>query len=117
VRHLEDQHQEALLAWCNLQPQLVGRIWSTPNGGKRNLREAARLKRMGTLAGVADIFVAIPTKAFSGLFIELKAPLPHAARVTKHQAAFLQRMNESGYLAVVCYGWDVARDRIIDYLK
>lgn len=105
----------ALVAWMNLQPELRGRFFHPANGGKRTAREAARFKRLGVMAGVSDIFVAIPAGGFHGLFIELKSP-PNKWRVTPEQRTFIARMNESGYLAVVCVGWDLARERVISYL-
>lgn len=41
-----------------------------PNGGKRNLREAELLKRMGVIAGVADFWIFTNT---SILIVEMKA--------------------------------------------
>lgn len=116
MKHIEDQHQMALVAWMNLQPELRGRFFHPANGGKRNAREAARFKRLGVMAGVSDIFVAIPAGGFHGLFIELKAPKPHASRVTKAQDEFARLMEEEGYFVDICYGWDEARARIINYL-
>lgn len=54
-----------LLRWNNIM------VFSVPNGGSRNLREAAKLKRTGVLAGVSDLIVLLPNKA---IFLELKTP-------------------------------------------
>jgi hypothetical protein len=45
-----------------------------PNGGKRNVREGAKFKRMGVKSGVPDIIIVNPTKTgiYAGLCIELK---------------------------------------------
>lgn len=40
---------------ANVFPQTRGLIFHVPNGGSRNYREAANLKKMGVLAGVPDI--------------------------------------------------------------
>lgn len=54
MRHLEDSLQMNVVQYLDYQyPQLL--YWHTPNGGKRNPREAARFRKMGVKAGVADI--------------------------------------------------------------
>lgn len=54
MRHLEDSLQMAVAKFLALQyPDLLW--WHTPNGGKRNAREAGRLKAMGVRPGVADL--------------------------------------------------------------
>lgn len=56
MRHIEDTLQMSVADYLRYQfPTL---LWfHTPNGGKRHPREAARLKRMGVLPGVADILL------------------------------------------------------------
>ena len=50
----EDQLQEGVAQL--LRYQRLDSIWfHVPNGGSRNVVEAAKLKRMGTRAGVADL--------------------------------------------------------------
>jgi hypothetical protein len=51
-----------------LPPEIVW--FHVPNGGKRNVREAARFKAMGVLAGVADDVFIMPDAKVG--FIELK---------------------------------------------
>lgn len=56
MKHLEDSLQIAVADYLRLQyTDLLS--WHTPNGGKRNKREAARLKRMGVRPGVADVML------------------------------------------------------------
>ena len=70
-RHLEEALQAQCVQWFRLQ--YPGKyILAIPNGGKRNLFEAVRLKKTGTLAGVADLFVAEPSFPHCGVWIELK---------------------------------------------
>lgn len=133
MRHLEDAHQTALFQWARLYPlkshqavpnsHLSDYLIAIPNGGKRNVREAARLKRMGVHPGVSDIFLPFPNGVHHGLWIELKKPCSafktvRAAQtsVTPKQAEWQSRMDRAGYLARVCYGWMEARDLIVEYL-
>lgn len=46
MNHQESQEQQALFEWAAYHPELE-LMHHIPNGGKRNPREAARLKREG----------------------------------------------------------------------
>lgn len=71
MKHEESNLQQACVKWFRLQyPNLI--IFAIPNGGSRNVIEAARLKREGVLAGVADLMVLKPNKQYYGLLIEMK---------------------------------------------
>ena len=52
----EDALQQKCVFWFwNEYPKLRGLLFSVPNGGLRNKREAARLKQTGLTPGVADL--------------------------------------------------------------
>jgi len=57
--HLEDALQEQVFTYLRLQYGSRSHIqfFAVPNGGKRNVWEAARLKKQGVRAGVPDIFI------------------------------------------------------------
>lgn len=46
-------------------------VFAVPNGGSRNVIEAANLKAQGVMAGVSDLILLLPHKVY---FIELKNP-------------------------------------------
>jgi len=69
-------------------------FWHCPNGGKRNVVEAKKLKGMGVLAGVADLQISIPGRMM--VFLEIKGP---KGRVEKSQIAFLDAMACNGHVA------------------
>lgn len=89
---IEEYHlQRALILWLKGNPDKFGtprqavmlapgvEVWHTPNGGDRNEVEARRLKEMGTLAGIHDVFFLRPTQFTEGVFgllfgLELKKP-------------------------------------------
>jgi len=73
MKHLEDTEAEALWQWAQTQPIPRDYLLHIPNGGKRNVREAARLKKQGVRAGVSDYLLAYPCGGYHGLWIELKA--------------------------------------------
>lgn len=113
---MEAIEQETLFEWSAYMaddyPEL-SHMFHIPNGGKRNAREAAHLRRQGVKAGVPDIFLPAARGPHHGLFIELKAG---NNKPTALQKSWLQGLSELGYKAVVCYGWQAAADEIINYL-
>jgi hypothetical protein len=106
--------------------QYSGLLWATPNGGKRNAREAARLKEEGVLAGVADLQLAVIGREAgvingvlaryvrSGLFIELKSG---PGKQTPAQIAFEQAVTAQGYQYSVCRTLEEFMNVINTYLK
>lgn len=128
--HREDAEQKALIQWADIVPMPAGLalyrgakvghyLFAIPNGGARNRIEAARLVGLGVRAGVSDLFFSFPSPgapSYHGLYIEMKAPKPHASRLTDKQNAFLVRMAGAGYHVCVCYGWEPARDAISKYM-
>lgn len=121
-RHIEDDHQAALFRWAKAaegrHPDLC-MLAAVPNGGKRNVREAARMKGQGTKAGYPDILLDTARGQYHGLRIELKAPRAQLGRkptVTDEQRDWNIRLNQRGYLALICEGWEAARQEILNYL-
>lgn len=118
MKHIEDDHQQAVIEWANAQPHNLGDyLIAIPNGGNRSAREGARLKKQGVKAGVSDLFLAFPTLEHSGLWVEMKAPGRPPSSVSKVQREWITRMNDIGYLAVVCFGMDEAIQAIKDYMR
>ena len=119
MRHLESQLQQACIKWLRLQyPKVVA--FAIPNGGKRNAREAARMKSEGVLAGVPDLFIAAPRGVHAGLFIELKAG---KGRMSEAQTIMRDRLNDAGYCTALCrtleefqstVKWYVSRPSVAD---
>jgi len=105
MQHHEDTEAMALWSWAQHDRILRDHLAHIPNGGRRNKREAARMKRMGVRAGVHDYFLPVPRGRYHGLWIELKATPPNNARVTKEQREWMERMRDQGYAAYVCKGW------------
>lgn len=113
----EGKEQALLFKWaaynlCNM-PEL-GLMYHVPNGGKRDIITAARLKSEGVKAGVPDIFLPAARSGYHGLFIELKIKNNKPSDL---QESWLNRLNEQGYYTAVCYGWYEASETITNYLK
>ena len=114
----EAAEQRAIFEMCaalsGRYPQL-GMLFHIPNGGSRNTAEAANLKRQGVKPGVPDLFLAVPSGKYHGMFIELKRRT--GGRVSEHQRAWLNALSRQGYRAIICNGAREAVDELIAYLR
>jgi hypothetical protein len=113
----EAQEQEALFRWAAYNrgrfPALE-LLYHIPNGGGRNLIEAAHLKAQGVKPGVPDICLPVPSVRYTALYIELKRR--KGGVVSDAQRGWIAALNRVGCRAVVCHGWDEAREEIERYL-
>lgn len=113
----EAQEQAALFQWAMLARQKYPQLellYHIPNGGRRDKKEAAALKRQGVKAGVPDICLPVAIGEYHGLYIELKVG---KNKTSKAQNEWIDRLREQGYCVEVCYGWNNARKVIEDYFK
>lgn len=114
----EADEQKALFEWRDRMrgkyPALA-LMYAVPNGGSRNLIEARHLKERGVMAGVPDICLPVPNAFHTALYIELKRR--KGGRVSDEQRGWIAALNRVGNLAVVCKGWEEARDVIMEYLR
>ena len=117
MKRSEETEQITLIHWCNVNickyPELE-LIYHVPNGGKRNKSEAIRLKRAGVKKGVPDLCLPVPKKNYNGLYIEMKYG---NGRTSKEQKEWINKLNEQGYKAVVCNGFEEARSTIEEYIR
>lgn len=116
IRLSEADEQEALFRWAEYAkgqyPELA-LLFHIPNGGKRDKVTAARLKAQGVKAGLPDLFLPVSRAGWHGLFIELKV---YGNKPTEKQKYWLTRLRFQQYYTTVCYGWEEAKDVIIEYL-
>lgn len=112
----EAEEQMAVVKWAELMSHkhhCLKFMYHTPNGGSRNIAEAANLKRMGVKAGVPDLCLPYPSGKYHGLYIEMKTD---TGRQTAAQREYLSWLNQAGYKAVVCHGAEEAIEVIWGYL-
>lgn len=114
----ENEEQLAVYRWWIIyvrqNPKLrVFDFHHSPNEGKRSARFGANLKHSGMQRGFEDIFIAIPSGKYHGLFVELKSM---TGKVTPEQILMQARHCEMGYASCVRYGASSAIQTIIDYL-
>ena len=114
----EEEEQVTLFNWARMQegkyPELK-LMFHIPNGGLRSKSEAARFKRAGVKAGVPDICLPSAKGGRHGLFIELKKLT--GGRASKEQKAWIAALENAGYAASVCCGWQEASRVIMTYLE
>lgn len=115
--HHESEEQQALFQWAQLNinkyPELE-LLFHIPNGGKRNVREGARLKREGVKAGVPDIQLPIPRGMYYGLWVEMKSD---KGKLSKNQEIWISKLRNIGHYVTVCYNWEEAKNEIEKYLN
>ena len=114
----EEEEQRLLFSWAHYMmgtlPELA-LLFHIPNGGRRSAAEAGRFKAMGVKAGVPDLFLPVPKGGYSGLFIELKRK--NGGTLSDTQRDWLDDLAVRGFRAVMCHGWEAARDVLLDYLR
>lgn len=102
MRHAEDQIQIALVAHIKRR-KLPGVVYFHPaNGGKRDKREAAKLKAMGVLPGASDLIFLHCNRFYA---LELKA---EGGRATEEQMQFISDVNTAGGFGAIVHGLDKA---------
>jgi hypothetical protein len=115
----ESSQQIAFFAWAALavheRPDYgcLTSMFAIPNGGKRDKREAGRLKAEGARAGVWDIFLPEPRYPYCGLFLEMKVG---SNKLTAEQENFKKKLAPR-YAFAIAYTWEEARDHVKQYLS
>jgi hypothetical protein len=113
----ESQEQIALFQYAAIKAKTDPRwnlLFHIPNGGKRNIVTAVRMKREGVKKGVPDLFLPVSRNGLHGLFIELKRV---GEKATKEQSDWLSKLYYQGYSTAVCHGAESAIETIEEYLK
>ena len=124
---IEYEDQCALFRWRDemvMQIPELALLNASLNGVRLTIGQAVKAKKMGMMRGFPDIFLPVSRFAFYGLFIELKA-LPYQdangrtvkPKVSVEQAYWLDALEKQRYYAVVCYGFEAAKNTILNYLK
>lgn len=85
---------------------------ATVGGVRLSMNQAKRMKAAGYLAGIPDMLFFEPRGEHVGLAIELKAK---RGRVSVAQREAIARLNERGWRAVVCTGFDECVAVLRDY--
>ena len=118
-QHIEDDHQEALIKWFNLQyPKEL--MYCIPNQLIRSCQQAIIMAKRGLISGMPDVVVAKAKAPWHSLYIELKQPsLKNVPRggVSDAQQRVIRHLLSRRFKVLVCYGWDEAREAIKAYME
>jgi hypothetical protein len=93
MKHEEDAIQRLIVNVLRMRGKTV---FAIPNGGRRDKREAARMKAAGVMAGVADLCVLL--KHGRTLWMEVKTP---KGKVSPAQRDFETLCERNGHLYCV----------------
>jgi len=117
IKESEHIHQKTLFDWAEklslFYPELRW-LHAIPNGGKRHIAVAVKLKSEGVKAGVFDVFLPVAKCGYYGLYIEMKC---RKNRLTPAQIEFKQFVEEQNYKTEVCYHSTDAINIITRYLQ
>lgn len=123
----EHNEQSLLFQWAKLNEKkypALNMMFSVPNGGKLPYTKTGRgkiwspqrlsLVQEGLKKGVPDIFIAWPTKLYHGFFIEMK----YGKNTTsEEQKMWITKLESAGYAVAICWSFEEARDKVIDYIN
>lgn len=114
--HCEHDIQVAFFQWVDFQNQYpdLKSAFAIPNGGKRNISVAKKLKAEGVRSGIPDIFIPVAKQGYNGLFIEVKT---QKGATSKQQKQWLNTLSSQGYKAVICRGLDNILDEVKKYFN
>lgn len=116
IRPKDEEHriQCQCVRWFNLQyPKLRGRLFAVPNGGKRDVTTAAKLKAEGVVAGVADLILLVRNSKYGALLIEMKT---RTGRQSDSQKEW-QKIVGGDYKYVVCRSVEEFINKVNSYLN
>jgi hypothetical protein len=85
-----------------------------PNGGRRNVIEAQRMKREGVKAGVPDYQLPYRVGDRAGVVFEIKSS---TGRLTSEQRWWLQHYADQGWLSFMAFDWVTASRILTAYLR
>ncbi len=112
---IEADIQSSCLTWFRLQyPKLTKLLFHVPNGEKRDKITAAKLQRVGVIAGVSDLILLIPKKGFASLCIEMKTPKGKQSDSQKEWQAMAELANNK---YVICRSIEEFMNEVNAYLR
>lgn len=114
AKHLEDDMAVSVATYLKLvYPKVL--FSHIPNGGKRNLIEAVKFKRMGVRKGVPDFLIFETNNPHvRGIAIELKVK-PN--KPSPEQIEVMEQLRKLKWAAHICYSFDEAKGLIDQNLK
>ena len=106
VDRSENYEQIKFMQWCKRNQENYSElkvIFAIPNGGKRHIATASRLKLEGVKSGVPDLFLPVARHNKHGLFIEMKKE--KGGVLSKNQKKWRDLLKHEGYAWVRANGY------------
>ena len=98
----EEDNQRTVVAWsrltANIKPEL-NLLFHIPNQRMCKVALAVRLKSLGVMSGVPDLFLPVARGRYHGLFIEMKSA---KGSMSPQQKAFCSMAIQQGYAFICC---------------
>ena len=113
----EHDTQCAFNEWCKWNEKKYPALklsFAIPNGGKRNIITATKMKAEGVRPGVPDWHLPVPVGGYSGLWIEFKFG---KNKLSDNQRDYIGLLEKSRHVVAVCYTSEEATRAVIGYLN
>jgi hypothetical protein len=112
----------AILDYCKLAyPKLYASVIKIHNEGQRSRSTNRILPRLGLRSGASDLFFALPTSYYAGLWMEIKKDgwkiTASQKEHVQRQLDFISQMQENGYMARMVIGVDEGIKLLNDYMS
>ena len=113
-KDLEHLEQVQFVNWFNSVEQFKDLIiFSIPNGGKRGIKTAIKLKKEGAKSGIADLQILLPNG--KSVFIEMKKE--KGGKLSPEQIDFINKSQSLGHTVIVANGCNEASKKFIEFIK
>ena len=113
--HPESKLQIQCVTWFkNQYPHLAPLMFAVPNGGSRDMREAAIMKAEGITAGVSDLILNIRGGIHPQLAIEMKNV---NGRQSPEQKRYQRYAEAVGIKYIICRSFQDFKDEVTNYLE
>lgn len=119
----EHGQQAALFCWATTmlaKYPCLEYMYAIPNGGFRNVREAAKFKAEGVKAGVLDVCLPYPRRTYHGLYIEMKRPKSKGrakGRLSDEQKRWIEFLRSQNYCVFSDCDFSTAKELILGYVE
>ena len=114
IRQNESILQQSCVLWFRTAyPQYKDMLFAVPNGGKRSIITAQRLKKEGVVSGVPDLFLSLSRNGWHGFYIEMKTG---KNTLTPNQTKFFEQAVKYGYKCEAVYSIDMFIREVNYYL-
>lgn len=114
----EEEEQTWLFEWAERQKNVypgLELMYHIANEGKRSQTGGRSLVRQGLKKGVPDICLPVARGGYHGMYIEMKRT--KGGKLGDDQRQWLSALTQQGYYAVLCKGWEQAKDEIAAYMS